>query len=125
MRRGIIPIVLLVAAFMSSCSTSPEMKVKSEEVLLYTHGGYYKISPAPVLHSDLTRIRIENVEIVSDPKGTVLTKITYKPWYGKISSESYEFRKKHETQLISFVLSGDNTSKVKTGDILRMCFYPN
>ena len=125
MRIACSMVLVLSIVLMSPCTTTADKEDKSEEVRLYTHGGYYKMSPAPVLHSDLTRIRIENVETVSDSKDRVFTKLTYKPCYGKIESKSYEFRKKHETQSISLLLLGDYTSKVKQGDILRMCFYPN
>lgn len=100
-------------------------KKESKTVLLYTHSGHYKMTPAPTLHSDSFRIKIEKVELVKDAKNNIFTKITYRPWYGKISAKSFEFRKKHETQLISFLARGDCTGKVKKDEILRMCFYPN
>ena len=125
MRIAFSAVLILGVALMSPCITSADTKDKSEEVRLYTHGGYYTMSPAPVLHSDLMRIKIEKIEKVNDSRGRNFTKISYKPCYGKIDSKSYEFRKKHETQSISLLFKGDYTSKVKKGDILRMCFYPN
>lgn len=78
MRIAICTILALGAVFMSSCGTTTNAKSHDEEVLLHTHSGYYKMSPAPVLYSDLARIRIEHVEKVKGPKDTICTQITYK-----------------------------------------------
>lgn len=122
-----IPVAaLLLLALLQSRVEADE--IKTDEVggvLLYTHSGHYRMSPAPVLHSDLHRILVENVEKLQGPSNKVFTKITYKPLYGKIETKSHEFRKQHETQSITILLLGDHVSKLKTGDILRMCYYPN
>jgi hypothetical protein len=83
------------------------------------------MTPPPTLHSDLSRVKIHKVELLTTATGGATTKITYAPWYGKISAEGFSFWAAHETQAISILLHGDYTSKVKEGDILRMCFYQN
>lgn len=125
MRIALSVILLAGVALTTSCKTTVAPQNKSGGVTLYSHNGHYTMSPAPVLHSDLARIRIENVEKMKGPKDTVCTKLTYKPWYGKISSQSQKFRETHETQTVSILLNGDHTSKVKKGDILRSCYYSN
>ena len=96
-----------------------------ESALLWTYSGNYKMTPPPTPYSDLIRLKIQKVELLKGPEDAVVTKITYSPWYGKITAESDKFRKAHETQSVSFLLVGDHTAKVKEGDLLRTCFYPN
>lgn len=96
-----------------------------ETALLWTYSGNYKMTPPPTLYSDSIRLKIQEVELIQGPNDAVVTKITYSPWYGKITAESDKFRKAHETQCVSFLLAGDHTAKVKEGDLLRTCFYPN
>lgn len=96
-----------------------------DTALLWTYSGNYRMTPPPTLYSDSIRLKIQKVELLRGPSDAEVTKITYSPWYGKISAESDKFRKAHETQSVSFLLAGDHTSKVKEGDLLRTCFYPN
>jgi len=119
-----VSVLLAVSSLLSLSAVFADNGPK-EEVILYTHGGQYRMSPPPVLHSDLYRIKVLEVEKLQGPRGKTCTKITYKPHYGKIDSESYAFRKKHETQSVSIVLLGDHVAKVESGDILRICYYPN
>ena len=116
---------LLIVVFEAFASYAEETNKTPNEVTLYSHSGHYTMSPAPTLHSDIPRIRIVKVELVKGPSDKLFTKITYTPHYGKISSDSEEFRKENETQSISILAPGDYTDKIQEGMILRMCYYPN
>ncbi|MGE3408257.1 MAG: hypothetical protein AB7I37_15675 [Pirellulales bacterium] len=122
---GLIVALALAVTYAQSEPDPEGEAVADDTVLLWTYRGNYKMTPPPTLYSDAIRIKIQSVELLEGPSGIATTKITYSPWYGKINSESLKFKKDHETQAISFLLDGDHTAKVKEGDILRTCFYPN
>ena len=129
MKKSLVICVLLLGlAIGVSLAQTKDVQSKdpadAQGVTLFSYRGPYKMTPTPTLHSDGLVIRITSVELLgAGDKAT--TKITYAPHYGKISSDSLKFRTKHETQSISFLINGDHTTKVKEGDILRSCFYPN
>lgn len=124
--------VLLAAYAQSETQPAPDVPVSAKEAapdqntaLLWTYSGNYKMTPPPTLHSTSIRFRIDKVELLKGPGGGEATKITYSPSYGKITAESETFRKAHETQSVSLLVDGDQTAKVREGDLLRSCFYPN
>lgn len=118
-------ILILNIVLLAIFGTSTIGKAKNQELMFFTYGGYYKISPNPILHSGLARIKVESIEKFKDLQGTIYSKITYSPWYGKIDSASLDFLKEIETQKVTIMYYGDCTPKVKKGDILRLCFFPN
>ena len=129
MNKSLIVCMLLlglavVASQAQTKDASSKEPAEAREATLFSYRGQYKMSPLPTLHSDSTTIRIMRVELLgAGDKAT--TKITYAPHYGKIDSDSLQFRTRHETQSVSFLLNGDHTKKVKEGDLLRTCFYAN
>lgn len=114
----------IVVSHAETNEAQPPRPADADEVTLFSYRGSYKMSPPPTLHSDLASIRITSVELLGE-RTALTTKITYAPHYGKIDSESLKFKNRHETQSVSILLNGDHTKKVKEGDILRTCFYPN
>lgn len=122
-----VALLLGIAILVSHGQSEPRSKklAADDGVILFTYQGHYKMTPSPTLYSDLIRLRVENVELMEGPAEKPVTKITYRPWYGKIDSRSKEFRDEHETQSVSFLLAGDQSANVKKGDILSTCFYPN
>jgi len=95
-----------------------------KEVSLFSYKGPCKMSPPPVLDSEGNVLKVVKVELIGEA-GKESTKVTFSSWYGKIDTKSLRYRQEHETQLISILIPGDQTSKVKEGDLLRYCFYPN
>lgn len=122
---GFVTMFALLAAYAQTGSQKSSEPSRDGTAQLWTYKGPYRMTPPPTLYSDLIRIKIQKVEMLKGPEGRMYTKITYSPGPGKTDVESDKFRKEHETQTISFLLLGDHTAKVKEGDILRTCFYPN
>jgi hypothetical protein len=121
-----IAIGLALGAAYGGAESKPANEPSGEETaLLWTFKGNYKMTPSPTLYSNSLRIKLQKVELLQGPNESVTTKITYSPWYGKIESESHKFVTAHEPQTVTLLLGGDHTAKVKEGDILRTCFYPN
>ena len=129
MKPTFLTFVLLMAVTIvatQAWSGSHELEAQEDKgVILYSYRGNYRMSPEPTLHSDLARIQVQSVELLNGPEDKPVTKITYKPLYGKIDVESAAFRTKHETQQVSMLVNGDHTTAVRKGDVLRSCYYPN
>ncbi len=119
----ILTLTLLAATIL--CYGAEPNQEPGKETTLHTHGGPVKISPEPKLYDDNLRILITNVSLIKDNDGKEFTKITYKPWYGKINASSQTFREENETQSITILVSGDRTAKIKKDDIVRYCWYQN
>jgi len=129
MKAPVYILMLGTLAMLTSCAQTGTKPAKDshrgDTAVLWSYAGSHRMTPPPTLHSDLSRVRIQRVELLTNSTGGVMTKITYSPCYGKISSGAFSFWTTNETQAISILLHGNHSSKVKEGDILRTCFYPN